>query len=57
MLHQIETRALIKFKYHGINYLQNKKTLVVVVSIVIKAKHNGIRVCMAILAPVICLSM
>lgn len=38
-LHQIETRALRKFKYYGINYLQNKKTLFFVVSIAVKAKQ------------------
>lgn len=56
-LHQIEPRALRKFKHCGINYLQNKKTVVLVASIVTKAKHNGLRVCVVLLAPVLCLNM
>lgn len=56
-LYQIETRALRKFKYYGINYLQKKKTLFFVASTAIKAKQNGLRVCVVLLAPVLCLSM
>lgn len=56
----METRASTELNCHGINYLQNKKTLVLVAFVailVIKAKHSDFRVYVVLVAPVLCLNM
>lgn len=56
-LHEIEFRASTELNCHGINYLQDKKTLVFVVFLVMKAKQRDLRVHVVLVAPVLFLYM
>lgn len=59
-LHKIEFRASTELNCHGINYLQDKETLelvVFVVFLVMKAKQSDLRVHVVLVAPVLFLYM